>query len=392
MKRLIAAVALPLLFAPFACAAILGYDGLEPRGQTTDSGPDIATVDSGPRVDTADAAETIADGGDAGPVNVLPPTRPPGAAVASGKGKTIWLLMKHFYLGSQTHTSSKSKEAWREWGYDIDHVCTSDKESRDNVGTCLRVSGASTDVLVDGDFCRDNNWGSQIVPIVILSNPGVEDTLNAGLLKGSGTLLFRIDDVDDGADDPYAPASLYRASPTDGDWVPKFDGTDQRAIALDSVTGGDIAKPKIVFNLGFIKNGVWASGEPQRNDLQLPLGSFSTELILEGSVITFKLSADHTTATDGIISGGLPIAGFESLIRPIAENGGVCPGTTLYTTLLKTVQNFPDLVIGATNLQATGVTCDGISVGLGFDLMPIVPPTTLKDPGPPSPSKCGDGG
>ena len=33
--------------------------------------------------------------------------------------------------------------AWKEWGYDLDKVCTSVDDSIKNVGTCRRVAGAT---------------------------------------------------------------------------------------------------------------------------------------------------------------------------------------------------------------------------------------------------------
>jgi hypothetical protein len=56
------------------------------------------------------------------------------------------------------------------------------------------------------------------------------------------------------------------------------------------------------------------------------------------------------------------------------------------------VQRFPDVVIGAPNLQDTTVQCDGLSLGLAFDVAPIQPVTEIVDPPPPTPDPCSDAG
>jgi hypothetical protein len=388
MRRLaiVLLAAMPLSFV--ACASLLGYDDLTERGADSGEGLDVQQ-DVASEVDTPDAAiDTL----EAGP-DYLPPARPPGAAVASGKGKKVWFEVKHFYLGSQDHTGATNKDGWREWGYDLDHVCTNQKESRENIGTCQRVEGANQDDLIDGDGCRDNNFGSKIIPLVLLSNPSFEDTTNSGILKGSGTWVFELEDVDDGPNDPYAPGKLYRAAAlADPTARLALDGTDVRQVTRDSIVGGDLEKANASFSLGYIRDNVWVSGDPRAFDVLVPIGDFSATMPLSSGLITMKLSTDHATASAGVAAGVLPSDKFELLLRPVAERAGFCPGSTLYNSFLKTVAKFPDVYVEAASLQDTTKTCDGISIGVGFDFAPIQPVTQVVDPPPIPPSKCADAG
>jgi hypothetical protein len=374
--------AAPLCFV--ACASLLGYDDLTER-----AGGDAA-IDTGVDVelpgDTSDALE-------AGPPDHRPPSRPTGAAVASGTGKKLWFEVKHFYLGSQDHTGATTKDGWREWGYNLDHVCTGIKESRENTGTCQRVEGATQDDLIDGDGCRDNNFGSKIVPLILLSNSSFEETTNNGILKGSGTWVFAIEDVDDGRDDPYAPGQLYRAaSLADPAARLALDGTDVRQATRDSVVGGDVTKATVVFSLGYIRDNVWVSGDPRSFDVLVPMGDFSAVMPLAAGVVTMKLSDDHANASGGVAAGVLPSDKFEQLLRPVAERAGFCPGSTLYNSFLKTVAKFPDVIATAPSLQDITKPCDSISIGVGFDFAPIRPMTDVVDSPPLPPSKCADAG
>ncbi|MEO7095786.1 MAG: hypothetical protein ABI175_21180 [Polyangiales bacterium] len=369
----------------FACASILGYGDLTERGLdggvATDAPEDVVVV--------PDVPETL----DASPINTVPPPRPTGAAVASGTGKKLWFEVKHFYLGSQNHAGANDKDGWREWGYDLDRVCTGLKESRENIGTCRRVDGANQDDLIDGDLCRDNNFGSKIIPLILLSNPSFEETTNGGILKGSGTWVFELEDVDDGPNDPYAPGKLYRAAALkDVTARLALDGSDVREVTRDSVVGGDVEKATVTFALGYIRDNVWVSGDPRAFDVLVPIGDFSATMPLSAGLVTMKLSDDHANATGGVAAGVLESDKFELLLRPVAERAGFCPGSMLYNSFLKTVSKFPDVYTGSPTLQDTTQTCDGISIGVGFDFAPIKPVTAIVDPPPIPPSKCADAG
>lgn len=368
-----------------ACATVLGYDDLSdrPAGLTAaDAQPEVAAD----AIDEADVADAL-------PSGIYPPEPPAGAPVASGAGVTRWFVVERFYLGSQTHTGEKSNNAWREWGFDIDHVCTGATESLTNVGTCRRVDGATQDVLVDGDGCRDNNFGAQIVRLIRVYNDDFEAQSTTALIGGSGSWILRLDDLDTGADDAFTPGRLYRAAPLPkGTAPPKFDGTDVRSATSDSVIGGAIDRPVTSFPSGYVRGNVWVSGAPATFEVLVPIGDFGAPMQLVGAQFAATLSPEHDALHGGTLSGAMPATSIDTLVRPIAVKAGFCPGTALYDGFLKTVSKFPDLVVGAPNLQDVDVTCDAISIGVGLDFAPIKPVTQVIAPATPPPSKCGDAG
>ena len=377
-----------------ACAGILGYSDLEERHSV--DAAETSKVDSTPRADTAIddvpdvRPETIGDEA------VHPPARPTGAAVASGKGKTVWFIAHRFFLGTNSFAGTPSRDAWKTLGFDIDHVCTGQKESRENIGTCQRVAGAQQDVLIDGAGCRDNNFGSQLVPLIQLYDSVFEDESNRAIADGANSWILALDDVDDGPDDAYAPGRLYKAA----NWPyfgasppnpPKFDGTDVRTVDSLSVIGGDVSKPRTTFPLGYIKDNVWVSGDGGPFLAALPINTIKADLALIGAVMTVKLSDDHKTGGLAALSGAVPGSRLEEILRPVAAGAGFCPGSALYNSLLKTVAQQLDLVEGAPNLQNTGVVCDSLSVGMGFEVAPLQPVTTVVTP-PATRDPCGDAG
>lgn len=377
MKRLALLALFPVVAA--SCAQVLGYD--EYRARTADAGT--------PGDASASDADAVVD---APAEPARPPARPAGAAKASGKGRTLWLAIKRMYIGSLTALGAPSDDAWQEWGFDIDGVCTSLEDSKTNVGTCRRHPDAKQDFIVDGLRCRDNNFGHHVVSLLKISSEGFEQRLNDGILDGASTWIIRIDDVDDGADDAFAPGKLYRAE-ANKTVAFKWDGTDVRRILSDSVVGGDLEKPVGNFARGYIRDHVWVSGEPEARQLVLPVSSsLFVPLKLEAALFTLQLNADHRGGKRGVVAGAIPVGSVEQLLFPVASEGGICPGTTLYDSLLRRVVAMPDVVIGAPNLQDTSKQCDGISIGLGFDVENIQSVTEVVPPTPSGPGKCGDAG
>lgn len=375
--RTVAFAALLVVPASFlACAQLLSYDDYSARPNApadTGSRPDVST-------EVSDAPE--------GPLHV--PGRPPGEPIASGKGKTLWFGMKRMYLGSLNTFGAEVADAWKEWGLDLDNVCTSDEDSKKNVGTCLRPTGANQDSLVDGNRCRDNNFGHHVVALLKVSSSGFETRLINSLLEGGNTMVLRVDDVDDGPDDTYAPGRLYRVASVKG---ATWDGSDIREVISDTVLDGDLEKARTSFTKGFIKDHVWVSGEPEKQALLLPVSSsLFVPLTLESATVVLELAPDHNSGKRGGIAGAIPLVGVESLLDPVAAAAGFCPGSGLYQSLWNSFQEFPDLVIGAPNLQDTTQQCNGISLGFGFDVGNIQPVTKVVDPPPPSgPDPCDAG-
>ena len=369
----------PALFA--ACAQLLSYDDYSARSTTPDTG---ATA-----IDASTEVFDRADGADAGDGLKRPPTRPEGDPKASGKGKTITFAVKRMYLGSLTALGAETADAWKEWGYDLDSVCTSLSDSKANINTCKRPAEANQDSLTDGDGCADNNFGHHVIGLIKLSSSGFEQRLNSGLLDGNNTWIVRIDDLDDGEDDAYAPARFYRSATLP---KPKWDGTDAFDVLDDSVLDGSLDKPRVAFPRGYVRGNVWVSGEPELRNFTLPLSdTVLVPLTLDAATVTFKLTPDHSSGSRGVLSGAIPLATIDTLLYPVATNAGICPGSGLYVSLWNSIQRFPDVVIGAPNLQNTSRQCNGISLGIGLDGAPVRLPTKVVSAGTPPVDKCDAG-
>jgi hypothetical protein len=369
--------------ALMACANLLSYDDYKAREpEAADTG-----VTTEAAVDTAVQMEASTDPG------AHPAARPPGAIKPSGKGKTIWLVVNHFYLAQRDVSSDMpSKTAWKTIGFDIDHVCTSLDDAKANIGTCKRSPSAPQDALLDGEGCRDNNFGSQIVPLVSLVDGEFEKTSNTAVMNGVNTWLLELEDLDDDKDDPYVVGKFYKAATATS--LPRFDGTDVREVDAESVNDMDIDKPKALFSQGYLADDVFVSGDPGAFDVSLPIQGISVTLPLSGGVLVLRLDRAHEKGELGTIAGGIAKDKIGSVLGPIADAAGVCPGDPLYTGLFKAIDDSMDLVMDAPNMQNPAVDCNAMSIGVGFTAVPVQPSTTVV-PTPPRATMCkmpSDGG
>jgi hypothetical protein len=345
-----------------ACAQLLSYDDYRAR--------DELRVDAAP----SDVVE------DTAPVRPGKwPPRPTGAAAPSGKGQTRWFGVRRFTTGTTT------PEGWRTVGYDLDDRCTT---TTDTAGTCTRAAGAEANVVADGADCRDNNFGKLLASLASITG-AIDGPGEQAIAEGGSTWLLRIDDID-GSDDAYAPGKLYNAALETT--PPKWDGTDVRSVVSSSLLAGNLETPIGDFPSGYIRGGVWVSGNPLSKVYVLPItAAYGITLVLEGSLVTLDLEPPRGTPSRGVLVGAIPMSDADKFYGPIAANVGKCPGSIEYNLARQTIERFPDLVKGTPGLQRAGVACDALSLGLGFEVLPVrpatkvVPPRTLNSP-------CGDAG
>jgi hypothetical protein len=98
-----------------------------------------------------------------------------------------------------------------------------------------------------------------------------------------------------------------------------------------------------------------------------------------------KVTPTSSTATEGTISGVIPEAELEDAIAKTAGaiSKDLCSGSTL-DSIKQTIKQASDIMQDGTNVA--GVTCDGISVGIGFEAVAVavagVGPQDVPGPDP----------
>lgn len=369
MARLLLGISVAGVAALAACSLTTSFDGI-----------------SGTR--PADTGVTPTDGGPA-----VPPPRPAGAPTP-GAGRTLWLGVKHFHF-AHSNDALKKPGAWEDWGWDIDGLCTGATASA-QAGSCQKSAAVAPDQIRDGQACRDNNFGSQIVPQLNIYNNQFENDTNNGLLDGTASWLFVLEDLGDGADDAYVPGKLYLMAPMGEKQKPAWDGTDVRSILPRSVAGGDLKMATVNFPKGYMRDHVWVSGEPVSFETALPIGAKGElmPMAVRSGLIAFQLNPAHTNVVDGTgqVAGALPLSAVEGFLKPfLLTQTTFCPGTSQYQNLMNTVGTYGDVVVDAPKMQDPGKSCDGISFGIGINLAPVAAPSALAPEITPSAGACGGG-
>lgn len=294
-----------------------------------------------------------------------------GAGGGGGSATTPVFALSHLYWGTKSFDGVESWDAWGSYGENIDGLVT----TSDFTAHCKPNGGAApANAFPDGDAGVDNAWGKLVLPILrTASTTKVSDLDDAtsAALASEVTLLLDLSNLPNGDGGPIVATSYLGRSPAGTTWhrAPEsfVDG-----VALGSFPASEIAA------------GAWDS---RREDTTLEV-----PLVIDHSIVVLKihrprvwmpLDAAHTAATHGIVSGVLDT---EELVAALRDWIGIvdpafCDGTAV-DGILSQIRQGSDIMLDGG--QDPNATCNGISIGLGFDAVtgevdgfaePYVPPT-----------------
>jgi len=277
----------------------------------------------------------------------------------------------HIYWGSRTFDGVESAGAWKSFGYDIDHQTTTTSFGNH----CKPRSGAAAaSVFPDGDFGIDNAFGKLLVPVLktALSSRGdLEEASNETISAGQRTLLFDLPTLGTGSNyDPVAGAYFGGRNQTGEDW--------QKA---PSSFNGDT--PKLQFPAAYVREDTWVSGIAE-GDLDISFGG-AFVIHLHHVVVTGPLDGAREQIVHGMISGVLDTEEFASTIGEYLGAIDVSFCGVAGSGVMNQMRQASDIMNDGTQSQST---CNGISIGLGFDAVAVTavglapPDPTPVDPCP----------
>lgn len=284
-------------------------------------------------------------------------------------GKAAFAVNKIF-LGETDRAGAKNKDAWKDYGRDIDGLATvvTSSTSPELAKVCKRRAGAPATVHNDGNDGIDNVWGKEIMKLLDPFSPTPSKVMTDAILDGSRTAMISIDGT--------KGSFLYAESVTP---APTFAPNEERAVAAEWMNG---ATPIATIVSGAVlSNGTYDSGTLSGDVLV----ALSADMVvpLHAARITMKLSPDDSSVSDGNISG---VVETEVLVNAIAKTAGtfsaeLCSGTTI-EAIKDSVRQASDIM--KDGMQDPSKECDGISVGLGFEATRVVVGATApaKQPAP----------
>jgi hypothetical protein len=142
--------------------------------------------------------------------------------------------------------------------------------------------------------------------------------------------------------------------------------------------------------------GTFVSGAPAQIQLALTLGGQSITLDIVSAIVTFQPSSPGHV-TNGIIAGVIQTEALISSIQNVLGfigGGQLCSGNAV-TNIENEIRQKSDIVVnGNTISNDPTATCNGITIGLGFEADEIAQPTTVAPAAAPGANPCGtqDGG
>lgn len=318
-------------------------------------------------------------------VTKRPPVRT-GSPTSDTSTKTF--AVQTLYLGDAPRNNPASSDAWKKFGYDLDGKIT----TKDSTDVCKLPPGQSQRTAKeDGDEGIDNSFGHNLMPIITGVSPTAAADLNGQITKGAFTLMFTVTGLTDEAKQSATGLKGYMSAggafdPT-GQKVPTFTPTEVWPVLPELLTStSDATSSKVKFADSYVANGTWVNGSDAKITISLGFNGQNLDLVINKAVVTFD-HKEPSTAANGIIAG---ILNTEELIAGLTKIAGrlqanLCTGDQL-KTITDQIRAVSDIMTDGT--QDPNKTCDGISIGLGFDAKQIANPSVVSPPAPPGPDAC----
>lgn len=257
---------------------------------------------------------------------------------------------------------------WKAVGYNLDGL-VSIASSKD---VCKPNAGAATNVpYPDGDEGIDNSFGKNLLPLILSLYPTWVTDINTGIGKGFFTSLLKLECLPPTGDVPVLTTKLFGG--TSLGMVPKFDGTDKWPVSPELLSDPmDPESSTVIFANSSVTGSLFDAGKNETFILTVPLktmtSSASIKLTLYAAHTTMTLAADRKSATGGMIGGVLNTEEFVAEVKKVGALLNLC-GTAVFDNLLTQVRQASDIMTDGT--QDPDKTCDGISMGLGFEMKEV---------------------
>ena len=279
--------------------------------------------------------------------------------------------VRTIFLGETDRSGVPTKDAWKEYGENLDGLVT----TRTSTDVCRRVGGADSSKQEDGNGGIDNSFGRTVLGFILGLVPTPSKTTNDQLAAGGRTMMLNL-----------APGRVGFITAATTTAALAWNGTDVRAAAMSSVgTGPDDAlsvstTPAMSGRL--VSTGI-ASGTFY---LELALQAGTWRIPIRHARVTMNVSSDGLRATTGTLAG---IAPTEELVAEIVKVAGristqLCGGSTL-DTIKQTIRQASDILVDGP--QDPTKSCDGISIGIGFEAVKVTATGIGPDPTP-GPDPC----
>lgn len=334
----------------------------------TDAGMDAA--DSA--IDQGIDAPTKMDGCDGD--SRRPPPRPSGE---DGTGPEVIFGLKEVLLVQRG-------ESWRDIGFNLDGICS---EPPAPLVECLPPAFPDAVEAIDGNAGVDNQFGSELTPLVDLVFPTLSDAAVNSAEEGVGVVVFRIRGWNGEPNDPRVDVTVTQSvagAPdqggvppeievrdfriyepgTENRYVPEWDGsgTDWLWVREETFLFGDIEQPRVRDDNAYIADDQLVITLPDRVEIVFADTFNGVSVKLTDGLAVGTISADRMRLTPTVFGGRWSILD----LLDTAASVGVCDGDPEFDLVVNQLNNIAD-VRSQPGSGGPGVMCDALSVGVTFE-------------------------
>jgi hypothetical protein len=325
---------------------------------------------------TQGCSSDSSSGGTSGGAGKQPVAKPDAPATTSTTEKTF--AINALFLGESDRSGVANKDAWKSYGFNIDGLIST-KDSKD---VCTRQTGASASNQEDGTDGVDNAFGKVIIPFLAPFAAAPSKTVNDSIVGGSFTIMMKVKGL---TDDPAQTNTGLSGTLLIGS---NFDPVNKTKPTFTTADDWPYRQdPQVPITDAYINKGTFVNGAGGASvKLALYIQGVSLDLTINKAIITFDHSAPND-ATNGTIAGVIAtdelISGIEKVAGRISTQ--LCGGSTL-DSIKQTIRQASDILQDGSN--KAGVSCDGISIGIGFTAKAVGNPTKLAPPDTTPPDPC----
>ena len=229
----------------------------------------------------------------------------------------------------------------------------------------------------DGLGGIDNSWGKNLLPIFksAAGSTDIQAAQNQEIANGKWTILVDMPAL--GPSASYDPVKSFA-------FLGEMKNGTTWAMDPSSVAGSTPDTANAQFPTSYLVQNTWVSGGDGTIVVRVPLAGFDMRLTIHHAVIAMNLSTDHKLATNGTIAGVLDTEEFVTEVQRVvgAFQSSLCSGQAVQS-ILNQIRQASDILSDGT--QDPTKTCNGISIGLGFEgqaasVGGLGPPVMYPDP------------
>jgi hypothetical protein len=310
------------------------------------------------------------------------PKKPTGASPTT-RTTARYFAIRQLLFGDKQRDGSLDPQAWRSYGQNIDGLFS----TRGSVPHCTLATGSIPRFAEDGIAGIDNAFGFGILPVLLAADPELTRFNQAALEAGDETLILEVVGLDSSPSQTNTGLSGQLLFATKAANAPKWDGTDVRTIAPESLNDGTLeGGSKTPFSEAYVSSGTFVATAP-RAALGFRFGGGRMRISLSNATLSFNKPVSADGKLKGTLSGVLPFGTLEADFRRQAGSffKELCEERNL-SFLAEQVGHGRDILSDGTN--RSGVACDALSAGFGFEANEIQPPTRVGDASPPEIDLC----